>query len=121
MSAPGQYRAKAAGYAELAKTASSSDEKRDFQDRVRSFSVLADNEQWLADNHDRTLHPSQRDEPRELALTAQEDRMLRCLGAAVLMRWHTLPSKLQRELVGDAGAMADLLDTSASSAGYSPC
>jgi hypothetical protein len=111
MFAPGQYRAKAAGYAELAKTADSSNEKRELQDLERSFSLLAANEQWLADNHDKTLHAPQDDVPDERALAAQEERILRYLGAALLMRWNTLPRKLQRELFDDAGSMGEPLDT----------
>jgi hypothetical protein len=53
---PQQYRAKATEYAELVKTANSPDVVREFQGLERSFSVLADNEQWLSDNHDKTVH-----------------------------------------------------------------
>lgn len=56
MLAPELYRAKAAEYAELAKTANSPDDAREFQRHERSFTVLADNEQWLADHHDQTVH-----------------------------------------------------------------
>ena len=55
MRAPELYRAKAAEYAELAKTANGPGETREFQRRERSFTVLADNEQWLADHHDQTV------------------------------------------------------------------
>jgi hypothetical protein len=36
--------------------------------------------------------------------------MLRYLGAAVIMRWSTLPSKVRRELFDDASAMRALAD-----------
>jgi hypothetical protein len=111
MFAPGQYRAKAAEFTELARTANNSDEMHEMQKLERSFSVLADNEQWLADNHDKTVHGPQHDQLDEAALAAQEERVLRCLGAALLMRWNTLPRKLQRELFDDAGSMGELLDT----------
>lgn len=52
-----QYRAKAVESAELAKTAMTADEAREFKRREQSFSVLADNEQWLADHHDQTVQP----------------------------------------------------------------
>ncbi len=61
MFAPERYRAKAAEYRELAKTASGPEEAREFQQRERSFTVLADNEQWLADHHDQTVHASDAD------------------------------------------------------------
>jgi hypothetical protein len=111
MFAPEQYRAKAAGYGDRAKTANSSNEKRELQDLERSFNRLADNEQWLADKHDKTLHAPQDDECGEHTLAAQEELILRYLGAALLMRWNTLPRKLQRELFDDAGSMGELLDT----------
>ena len=44
---------------------------------------------------------------------ASEDQVLRCLGAALIMQWNTLPAKLQRELFDDAGDMGELLNTSA--------
>jgi uncharacterized protein YjbJ (UPF0337 family) len=53
---PQQYRAKATEYAEFVKTANNPDEVREFQGLERSFSMLADNAQWLSDNHDKTVH-----------------------------------------------------------------
>jgi hypothetical protein len=59
MFTPKKFRAKAAEYSKLIKTASSPSEVREFQDLERSFTVLADNEQWLRDNHDKTVHPTE--------------------------------------------------------------
>lgn len=56
MFTPEHYRAKAAEYGELAKTANSPGEAREFQRRKRNFTELADNEQWLADHHEQTVH-----------------------------------------------------------------
>src|SRR6478672_3478480 len=40
-----------------------------------------------------------REEHNELAfLTNEEEHILRCLGAAVIMQWNDLPTKIQREL-----------------------
>jgi hypothetical protein len=55
MFTPEQFRAKAAEYVELGKTANSPHEMREFQKLERSFTTLADNEQWLTDNHHRTV------------------------------------------------------------------
>jgi len=52
MVTPEQYREKAAAYSELAKQANAPNEVREFQKHEQSFTMLADNEQWLADNHD---------------------------------------------------------------------
>ncbi len=50
------YRAKAAEYGELAKTANGPDQAREYQQRECSLTMLADNAQWLADHHDQTVH-----------------------------------------------------------------
>jgi hypothetical protein len=59
MFTPKQYRAKAAEYAELVKTASNPNELREYQDLERSFTVLAENEQWMRDNCDKTVHATE--------------------------------------------------------------
>ena len=41
---------------------------------------------------------------------SDEEKILRFLGAAVIMQWNTLPTKLQRELFDKAGSMDNLLD-----------
>jgi hypothetical protein len=48
-----QYRAKAGEYAKLAGTANGSDEARAFQRLERSFTELADDAQWVTENHDK--------------------------------------------------------------------
>lgn len=111
MFTPKQYRAKAAEYAELTKSASNPDEIRDFQKLEQNFTVLADNEQWLANNHDQTLHAKEDDQSCQAALAEEEEHVLRCLGAALIMQWNTLPTKLQRELFDNASAMGEVLDT----------
>jgi hypothetical protein len=111
MFTPEQFRAKAAEYVELGKTANNSDEMREFQKLERSFATLADNEQWLTDNHDRTLRATEHHAADEVVLAVEEERVLRCLGASLIMQWNTLPRKLQRELFDNAGAMGELLDT----------
>jgi len=63
MSTSTQYRAKAIEYGELVKTSTGSDEKNKFQALQGSFTELADNEQWLADNYQMTLHPRRRHDP----------------------------------------------------------
>lgn len=51
-----QYRAKSVEYAKLAKIANGTHELREFQKLEQSFSLLADNEQWVRENYDKTLH-----------------------------------------------------------------
>jgi hypothetical protein len=108
MSTIEQYRAKAAESTEAAETANSPEQAREFHKREQDFTRLADNEQWLTDNYDKTVHAPQ---ARDAALAAEEEHILRCLGAALIMQWNTLPTKLQRELCDNAGTMGELLDT----------
>ena len=59
MFTPDQYRAKEVEYGELAKTSAGPDERREFQKLKNSVAVLAENEQWLEDNHNKTVHGSE--------------------------------------------------------------
>lgn len=113
MFTPDQLRAKAAEYDALAKTTDAPDAMRDFRKREQSLTALADNEQWLSDNHDKTLHAPAHARPGEATLVAEEEHILRCLGAALIMQWSTLPAKIRRELFDSAGSMGEILETPA--------
>jgi hypothetical protein len=120
MFTPEQYRAKAAEYTELAKQGNTPDEVREFHTHERSLTMLADNKQWLADNDDKLADDSDENmdapEPSvtsEATLAAEEEHILRCLGAALIMQWNRLPTELQRELFDSACSMGELLDTAA--------
>jgi hypothetical protein len=54
-----QYRAKATEYAKLVKIAISPNDACEFQRLERSFTELADNAQWISDNHEKTVPPAQ--------------------------------------------------------------
>jgi hypothetical protein len=45
-------------------------------------------------------------------LPEDDKKILEYLGAAVIMRWGTLPTKIQRELFENATSLADLAQTS---------
>jgi hypothetical protein len=118
VSTPEQHRAKAADYTDLAKQGNAPNEVRNFLRHEQSLIMLADNEQWLADNHDnlannldKLVPVPERRAASEATLVADEEHILRCLGAALIMRWNTLQTELQRELFDDAGSMCALLDT----------
>lgn len=49
--------------------------------------------------------------PSADATPFEEEHILECLGAAVIMRWGTLPTKIQRELFESATTLADLKQT----------
>jgi hypothetical protein len=108
-----QYRAKATEYGELVKTSISPEESREFQKLERRFASLADNEQVLADDHNSAVHISNRDQSHGAALAVEEEYVLRCLGAALIMQWNTLPTTLQREVFDTAGSVGKLLETAA--------
>jgi hypothetical protein len=44
---------------------------------------------------------------QDIALQAFEERILRCLGAAVILQWNDLPTVIQRSLFDDAASMSD--------------
>ncbi|MFZ3247872.1 MAG: hypothetical protein WA214_03200 [Pseudolabrys sp.] len=82
---------------------------------------MAENEDWLANNFDKIIR-SQNVAPEkdaaetpiaDAAVAEIEERILRCLGAAVIMQWNTIPTKLQRELFDTAGSMGDVLKSAA--------
>lgn len=101
---------------------------REFEELERSFTELADNAAWLADNSDKTLHAGENDvgyyaglatlrgaslaEERDTDLAEQEMHILRRLGAAIIMQWNTLPKKLRKELFDNASSMKDQPQTS---------
>jgi len=107
-----QFRAKAAESAESLKHTDVPSEIRELQRSKQSFSYLAQNETWLADNFDKMIRS--RDAGKRLdgsAVAEIEEHILRCLGAAVIMQWNTIPTKLQRELFDTAGSLGDVLQT----------
>ena len=116
-----QFRTKAAECAELSKTTEVPSEIREFQRSKRSFIDLAQNEDWLADNFDKMIQSRDvrkqdeavRKRQATSAVAEIEEHILRCLGAAVIMQWNTIPTKLQRELFDTAGSLGDVLKTAA--------
>jgi hypothetical protein len=106
-----QYRAKATEYGELIKRSSDPEEIRRFQELQNRVASLADSEQGLADDYDSAVHLA--DRSHGAALAAEEELVLRCLGAAIIMQWNALPTTLQREIFDTAGSVGKLLETSA--------
>ncbi|MFL4980517.1 MAG: hypothetical protein ACJ8FV_18775 [Xanthobacteraceae bacterium] len=99
-----QYRVKAAEYAALAKTAQSLSEAREFRSLERNFNSLAASQEWLASSDDRPV-------PRPCEIDhalADEEQVLRCLGAAVIMQWNALPTKIRQELFAYASSVTEL-------------
>jgi hypothetical protein len=106
-----QYRAKAAELrALLTNTSRSPNETSEFRDLERTYTTLAENEEWMAVHLDKTIQRRKNNDNRT-SLAEEEDQILKCLGAAVLMRWNTVPTKLQRELFDCASTVGDLQQT----------
>lgn len=81
-----KYRAMAVRNGERAKNTNVPGEMDEFQKLERSFTLLANNEEWLADNFDKTLHAPSGEPLDQATLADTEEHMLRCLGAAVIMQ-----------------------------------
>ena len=116
-----QFRAKAAKCTELLRNTVIPSEIRELQRSEQSFSALAQNEDWLADNFDKIIKSQDIHAQDEVAgksvdrrtVAEIEEHILRCLGAAVIMQWNTIPTKLQRDLFDTAGSLGDVLQTAA--------
>ena len=108
MSSAQQYRAKAAEFrALLTNTPRSPNETRDLRDLAQTYTTLAENEEWMAANMDKVIQRRKNYDERTV-LAEEEERILKCLGTALLMRWNSVPTKLQRELFDCAGTLDDL-------------
>jgi hypothetical protein len=108
-----QHRAKAAEYGELAGGSTSPDESRRLQELKDCFVSLADNERELADKFNNEVRTPEQDRAHGKALEDEEEHVLRCLGAAVILQWNALPTPLQREIFDTAGSVGKLLETAA--------
>jgi hypothetical protein len=93
----------------LTNIARSPNETREFRDLEQTYTTLAENEEWMAAHIDTTIQRRKNYDNR--TALAEEEQILKCLGAAVLMRWNTVPTKLQRELFDCASAIGDLQQT----------
>lgn len=122
-----QLRTRAAEFRELISGAGHPDAARELQRQARTFTDLADHEDRQAKNLDTTVPRTGKDGgDHELmpALTTKrsgdnptaaedDEQILRCLGAAVIMQWNNLPTKLQKELFDNASSMDYLLQAGA--------
>jgi hypothetical protein len=111
MNAAERYRAKAAELTELLKAASSPAEIREFRDRAQSYVTLAENDEWLADNLEKTNSPGAADDwyadiiPARHRTNAPES-----VGVAGATSDVQFPTKIQ-QLIDDAGCQGGMLQT----------
>ncbi|MDT3686752.1 MAG: hypothetical protein RO009_17110 [Pseudorhodoplanes sp.] len=108
-----KYRATEQEYRKRANQAQIPAEIREFKALERTFAELANNEEWLSKNFEKTIRaPESAWVPSDHAAIADgEEHILRCLGAAVIMEWNSIPAKLRRELFDSASSMGELLRT----------
>ena len=76
-----QYHAKAAEYLEVAAKTECSNKACEFGDLARSYTVLADNEEWLEHNFDKMVHAPDKDRLDGDALAAEEEHILSLPGS----------------------------------------
>ena len=114
-----QFRAKASECAAQIDNTDVPSEIRDLRQLAQSFLTQAKNEDWLASNLDKIVRSQDSQAADSTGETVNgrtaseiEEHILRCLGAAVMLQWATIPRKLQRELFDTAGSMGELLRTS---------
>jgi hypothetical protein len=105
-----QYRTKADEYGALLKTAGSPAELAEYRDLQQSYTSLADNLDWLAANVGKTvaggaIRSPNAERRKQRAAFLEEEKILRCLGAAVILTWNTIPTKLQRSLFDAASSI----------------
>jgi hypothetical protein len=108
-----QYRAKATECGELVESSTSAEESRKFKIWRDGFVLLTDDERGSAEEHYDPVHIAEQNRPRGVALAAEEEHVLRCLGAAAIMEWNALPTMLQREIFDTVGSVGKLVETAA--------
>ena|SRR5688572_2124212 len=107
-----QYRAKAAKYDGFLATAQSPAQVAEYRDLKHSYASHADNLDWLAANAGKTVstyvpEPLRRRRRDRDGTYAEQENILHCLGAAVILNWNTIPAKLQRALFEAASTIQD--------------
>jgi hypothetical protein len=106
-----RYRAKAAEYGERGRASDLTSEILEYRGLARRLAEWADNEE-TADNRSKQ-RPSRQDSDRPADQVAEDERILLCLGAAVVVEWDNLPRQVQSELSALAATLRERLQTTA--------
>ena len=100
-----QYRAKAAEYAALlANMPCSPNETSEFRNLEQTYTALAENEEWMAINVDKTVH-RRKNRDNRTGLDEDEEQILRCVAPAAIMQVNMVPTELRQELAGGANLL----------------
>jgi hypothetical protein len=104
-----RYRAKAAEFSERSKASDVTNEILEYRGLARRLTEWADTEE-SADNRSKQPSPRQGGD-RPAGHVAEEERVLLCLGAAVVVDWDNLPEQVRSELSALAAIMQERLQT----------
>jgi|EndMetStandDraft_8_1072994.scaffolds.fasta_scaffold102496_4 hypothetical protein len=102
-----RYRDKATEYGERGRNTDLINEIMEYRGIARRFTEWAENEE-AADR--RSRQPPERGRP-EAPPVPEEERILLCLGGAVVVTWERLPEEVQQELSTLAASLRDRLQT----------
>ena len=108
-----QHRARPAKHRELVKSSTRAEESRKFKTWRASFALSASDERGFAKGGNDPVQFVEQDQSRQATLATEEQRVLRCLGAALIAQWNDMPTTLQREIFDTAESVGKLLETAA--------
>ena len=77
------------------------------QPKCRNQSAEATSALARWENEGGALQPSSQNDRERHAALAEEEHVLRCLGAAVIIQWNDLPTSIQRDLFDHAISMGE--------------
>jgi hypothetical protein len=106
-----RYRAKAAEYGERGRASDVTSEILEYRGLARRLTEWADNEE-SAENRSKQ-RPRRQGGDQAADQVAKDERILLCLGAAVVVDWDNLPKQVQSELSALAATMRERLQTTA--------
>jgi len=106
-----RYRAKAAEYGERGRASDVTSEILEYRGLARRLAEWADNEE-SAENRSKQ-RPRRQGGDRPADQVTEEERILLCLGAAVVVDWDNLPKQVQGGLSALAATMRERLQTTA--------
>ncbi len=84
------------------------DKAGEFRNLQRTHETLTGGEDLRPAGNEATASRRRKYRDKRDGAPEEEDKILKCLGAAVIMRWSTLPTKLQRELFEHADSIGDM-------------
>jgi hypothetical protein len=106
-----RYRAKAAEYGERGRASDVTSEILEYRGVARRLAEWADNEESAENRSKQRPRRQGGDQPADQV--PEEERILLCLGAAVVVDWDNLPKQVQSALSALAATMLERLQTTA--------